>query len=120
MKRGLPPTARNARTGEFTPPGITCKARLKSCSDFDMGSEPQISRINVRNLWLKHVSQFQCVVRDQNICTRSPNCSCRFENNPLSLNPSRASCSLDHCVFAADLICRERHIEGFTGARDDV
>src|SRR5688572_5028548 len=30
MKRGVPPTARNARTGEFTPPGMTFWARSKS------------------------------------------------------------------------------------------
>src|SRR5881397_1475559 len=27
MKRGVPPTARKARTGEFTPPGISARAR---------------------------------------------------------------------------------------------
>ena len=27
MNRGVPPTARKARTGEFTPPGITLPAR---------------------------------------------------------------------------------------------
>src|SRR5260221_9651074 len=32
MKRGVPPTARNARTGEFTPPGMTFWARSKSCA----------------------------------------------------------------------------------------
>src|SRR5690349_22700488 len=32
MKRGVPPTARNARTGEFTPPGMSAFARSKSCS----------------------------------------------------------------------------------------
>ena len=32
MKRGVPPTARNARTGEFTPPGMTFCARSKSCA----------------------------------------------------------------------------------------
>ena len=30
MKRGVPPTALNARTGEFTPPGVTAWARSKS------------------------------------------------------------------------------------------
>src|SRR6185503_4926900 len=29
-KRGVPPTARKARTGEFTPPGVTFWARSKS------------------------------------------------------------------------------------------
>src|SRR4029453_1786517 len=27
MNRGVPPTARKARTGEFTPPGVTARAR---------------------------------------------------------------------------------------------
>src|SRR6185436_3860524 len=30
-KRGVPPTARNARTGEFTPPGMRARARSNSC-----------------------------------------------------------------------------------------
>src|SRR5260370_39670632 len=34
MKRGVPPTARNARTGEFTPPGMTFWARSNSCELF--------------------------------------------------------------------------------------
>src|SRR5439155_9602468 len=33
MKGGVPPTARKARTGEFTPPGMISCARWKSCSD---------------------------------------------------------------------------------------
>ena len=32
MKRGVPPTAVNARTGEFTPPGVTARARSKSAA----------------------------------------------------------------------------------------
>ena len=33
MKRGVPPTARKARTGEFTPPGVTASARSNSAAD---------------------------------------------------------------------------------------
>ncbi len=33
MKRGVPPTARKARTGEFTPPGVTSRPRAKSACD---------------------------------------------------------------------------------------
>ena len=41
MKRGVPPTASNARTGEFTPPGVTARARAKSSpeADVDMSEE---------------------------------------------------------------------------------
>src|SRR5688500_3034038 len=33
MKRGEPPTALNARTGELTPPGMSRRARANSSSD---------------------------------------------------------------------------------------
>src|SRR5882672_647518 len=40
MKRGVPPTARNARTGELTPPGIVFRERSNSRSFFeDMSAE---------------------------------------------------------------------------------
>jgi hypothetical protein len=32
MKRGVPPTERNARTGELTPPGVVCCARANKDS----------------------------------------------------------------------------------------
>ena len=37
MKRGVPPTARNARTGELTPPGVTRGARSNSAADCVVG-----------------------------------------------------------------------------------
>ena len=33
MNRGVPPTALNARTGEFTPPGVTRWARANHSAD---------------------------------------------------------------------------------------
>src|SRR5690242_14985907 len=33
MNRGVPPTARKARTGEFTPPGVTARARSSSACE---------------------------------------------------------------------------------------
>src|SRR5471030_1106618 len=36
MNRGVPPTERNARTGEFTPPGMVFWARSKRASFLDM------------------------------------------------------------------------------------
>src|SRR6476469_5218770 len=33
MNRGVPPTALNARTGEFTPPGVTACARANSAAE---------------------------------------------------------------------------------------
>src|SRR4029079_7951937 len=42
MKRGVPPTARNARTGELTPPGITRCARAKSCALRSPAASPSV------------------------------------------------------------------------------
>jgi hypothetical protein len=33
MNRGVPPTALKARTGEFTPPGVTAWARANRAAD---------------------------------------------------------------------------------------
>src|SRR5438093_7339342 len=41
MNTGTPPTAPNARTGEFTPPGMTAQARRKSPPD----SSPSLIRL---------------------------------------------------------------------------
>src|SRR5215831_16344783 len=35
MKGGVPPTARNARTGEFTPPGMVLRERSNNSSFFE-------------------------------------------------------------------------------------
>src|SRR5438552_3314363 len=43
MKGGSPPTALKARTGLFTPPGITAFARAKSACDFDRCMTPRYS-----------------------------------------------------------------------------
>src|SRR5215475_7765390 len=82
MKMGLPPTARNARTGEFTPPGITCCARLKSSSDLDIRQSEDLR-------------QFQRVIRNQDVGAGTLNCSRRFQNDAFALNPARASSSFD-------------------------
>ena len=37
MKRGVPPTARKARTGEFTPPGVTASARSNRAREAESG-----------------------------------------------------------------------------------
>ncbi len=36
MKRGVPPTALKARTGELTPPGVTARARSSSAAEVEM------------------------------------------------------------------------------------
>src|SRR4051812_21889448 len=37
MNTGVPPTALNARTGELTPPGMSCRALAKAASELTPG-----------------------------------------------------------------------------------
>src|SRR6187455_990532 len=45
MKRGVPPTARKARTGELTPPGMTPRARSNSAALVAPGALVDMARI---------------------------------------------------------------------------
>src|SRR5438034_7842262 len=49
-KNGAPSTLRNARTGEFTPPGIRFSAAAKSCDEWEviLRSNAQCSTSNVQ------------------------------------------------------------------------
>src|SRR5664280_1440996 len=51
-KKGWPPTARNARTGEFTPPGMYFNASANNCSDLAcvIASKLVKNRLNPRAL----------------------------------------------------------------------
>ncbi len=51
MKRGVPPTARKARTGEFTPPGVTRDARSKSDCDTGASYEYDTWVLTCENEW---------------------------------------------------------------------
>ena len=42
MKRGVPPTALKARTGEFTPPGVTAWARSNQSADRGVGAAERV------------------------------------------------------------------------------
>jgi hypothetical protein len=51
MKRGVPPTERKARTGEFTPPGMVRCARSKRVSFLDMSVAGIGLRSGARRSW---------------------------------------------------------------------
>ncbi|GAA4906270.1 hypothetical protein GCM10023237_27240 [Streptomyces coeruleoprunus] len=51
MKRGVPPTARKARTGEFTPPGVTWDARSKSDCETGASYEYDTWVLTCENEW---------------------------------------------------------------------
>src|SRR5438067_1412630 len=110
MKSGCPPTARNARTGELTPPGITDSARLNSCSDFDI----------VKSRGLQELGQLHCVIGNQNIRACALDRRNGFHDDALPVDPAGARSGFNHGVFSADLIRSQRQIELLTGTADDV
>src|SRR5687768_16828108 len=102
MKSGEPPTALKARTGEFTPPGVTRFARSKSFDDLrglftftrrggslDPPQEPSGSTREVGN---------------DHVRARASNRGERFHHRPLFLDPSVLRGSFDHRVLAAHLV----------------
>src|SRR5439155_25509224 len=47
INRGVPPTAWNARTGEFTPPGVTVRARSNSAWEIAAVTAPSLTALNL-------------------------------------------------------------------------
>src|SRR5512146_361600 len=67
MNRGCPPTDRNARTGLFTPPGISCWASAKSLADlvvFITGAHPNMQCEN----WSRKRDEPQIASREVQKC----------------------------------------------------
>src|SRR5262245_22926969 len=91
MNKGLPPPARNARTGEFTPPGMTCCALLKSSSDSDIKTANSRKSRTCDSFTpltgLQHLRQFQCVVRNQNIRAGTLDSGRGFQDDAFSFDP---------------------------------
>src|SRR6266567_224163 len=85
MKSGCPPTARNARTGELTPPGMTASARLNSSSDFDI----------VKSGGLQELGQLHCVIGNQNIRACTFDSGDGFHNDSLTIDPAGACAGFD-------------------------
>src|SRR5580765_5343921 len=57
MKRGVPPTARNARTGELTPPGMTFRERSNSSSFFEVMAVEHPGEFPRAILYVRRVEQ---------------------------------------------------------------
>src|SRR6476620_11015500 len=76
MKRGVPPTAVNARTGEFTPPGMRAHASAKSFAETSVLDMPPVFQQGP-------MRQLQGVVA-------SP-VRCEFSPEPMSCRPNRAA-----------------------------
>ena len=69
MKRGVPPTAPNARTGEFTPPGVTAWPRANHSALWEISS--CVTRSPYDGLRTQTQSGFDREVRQDDVSTRA-------------------------------------------------
>src|SRR5947207_5224005 len=70
MNSGVPPTALNARTGDETPPGITCLAFKNAASEFD------VDRVLRSDMGIGDLSDTDATAKDAKHARQS--------NNPIS------------------------------------
>src|SRR5438045_4136783 len=98
MKRGVPPTPRNARTGEWTPPGDTCLDLSKSFSDCPV---PDISASRVLLQPLARVSR---AVSDDHRGARADEGGPGLQVRARPVHQPLLGEELDRGVLAADLI----------------
>src|SRR5690348_3048451 len=96
MKRGVPPTPLNARTGEWTPPGTTCLDLSKSFSDsFVMFCSTVLSQPFLR---------MPGPVSDDHRRAGAGECCPRFDVRARAVGQSPLGQELDRSVFAADFV----------------
>src|SRR5688572_10716913 len=119
MKRGKPPTARNARTGEFTPPGIRRTARANSSAlalvavsglmrlPFPQGSPEQSRRVSGK-------------VRQYEIGARPSDAEEHLHHHTLLVDPSVRTGGPHHRILPRHVVSSHRHPEPFLDAPDHV
>src|SRR6266699_1780762 len=106
---GSPPTALKARTGEFTPPGMTWRAfsnRLREMAP--TGSAPEQAR------------RLLGEVGDDQVGSGPADGGERFQHDAITVDPAIPRRRLDHGVFAGDVVRGDRNIDLPPHATDDV
>src|ERR1700712_5014995 len=106
MKRGVPPTERKARTGEFTPPGVTRDARANSAALAGAAVTSKWSFIN--SLWfnfrllvgVEFLGDLGRPVGQDDGRAGPLDRGQRLDNGPVPIDPAMCRSRLDHCVLA--------------------
>src|SRR4051794_27949606 len=129
MNRGVPPTARKARTGELTPPGVTRPARSNSCADtgasYGDGSLPappsQACLWAVATCWngpsrgprsAEPAGGLDRPVGEHRAGAGPADRGQRLQDGPLPVDPAVRGRRLDHRVLTADLVGADRDVDG--------
>src|ERR1700720_4662093 len=117
---GSPPTARNARTGLFTPPTSTSAARrnisserglciLTSFGEFIVACGRTI-KIFASAILQPTRSVFR-VIGEHDVCPGPINTCQNLQRDSLFLDPAVRGSRLHHGIFAADIICPDGNAE---------
>src|SRR5258706_1474047 len=124
---GSPPTARNARTGLFTPPTRTSVARRKISSERGCsvltGFGALIDFICSGNLKLagfQPTREVLCVIGEHYARTRAMNASHNLEPDSLFIGPSIRGGRFHHGKFPAHVIRANGDVERLPDAMNDV
>src|SRR5215213_3948247 len=112
MNRGVPPTDRNARTGEFTPPGVTVRARSKAASLRTVAAAGR-TVISSAPCVCDRVPRrpIECPVAQDQIRASAPDGGQRLLDRRLPIDPAVGSRGLYHGVLTGDVVCRYRQID---------
>src|SRR5437879_6464032 len=104
-KYGVPPTDRNARTGEFTPPGMTRDARANSSSFVVMS---------------QHLSEISGEVREDDVGAGALHGRDVLEGDGVTVDPPALGGRLHHRVLTRHVVRDERHVDDLAHIRDHV
>src|SRR5436309_2955163 len=107
MKRGVPPTPRKARTGLFTPPGITCWAAANSSVERAVFACTGVSVMRLFPFGEPASGGFGKIGNDQ-VGARAFDRGEAFQRGAALVDPAALSGGLEHGVLAAHLVGGQR------------
>src|SRR5215218_2450481 len=121
MNRGVPPTARKARTGEFTPPGMTVLARAKAAS---LRVAPEACRrvfTQRPSTGSGHMTlcPLERPVAQDQVGPGAADRDQRLVDRRLAVDPARGGGRLDHRVLAGDVVRGDGDVHLLAHGADD-
>src|SRR5258706_11981086 len=124
---GSPPTARNARTGLFTPPTRTSVARRKISSERERSVLTCFGALidficsgNLKLAGFQPTREVLCMVGEHNARARSMNSGHNLEHDSLFIDPSICGGRFHHGKFPAHVIRANGNVERLPDAMNDV
>src|ERR1017187_3391733 len=114
--RGVPPTARNARTGLSTPPTRIFCARSKSSAERGRA----FCSMAGSSAGLEPASDVLSVIREDDGCTCALDAGHNFEDDTLLVDPTLQRRGFHHRIFRADIVGGDGNVESLANSLDHV